>query len=109
MGIISPPAELCQFGFARKGAPAPGSRTDVLIPSLGHYIPLRGIGGGMGIISPPAELCQFGFARKGASAPRSRTEVLIPSSGHFIPLRGIVEVWGFEPQTFSLRTRRSTN
>ena len=22
---------------------------------------------------------------------------------------GLVEVWGFEPQTFSLRTRRSTN
>ena len=52
MGIISPPGELCQFGFARKGASAPRSRTEVLIPSLGHLIPLREIGGGMGIISP---------------------------------------------------------
>jgi hypothetical protein len=35
-----------------KGAPAPGSRTQVLIPSLSHLIPLRGIGGGMGIRTP---------------------------------------------------------
>ena len=34
------------------GAPAPGSRTEVLIPSKCHLIPLRGIGGGMGIRTP---------------------------------------------------------
>ena len=34
------------------GASAPGSRTEVLIPSSGHLIPLRGIGGGMGIRTP---------------------------------------------------------
>ena len=43
MGIISPEGELCFLGFAHKGASAPRSRTDVLIPSLGHLIPLRGI------------------------------------------------------------------
>ncbi len=88
-GLPRLPAELCQFGFARKGASAPRSRTEVLIPNSAHLIPLRGINGGMGITSPPGELCQFGFARKGASAPRSRTEVLIPNSAHLIPLRGI--------------------
>ena len=89
MGIISPLGELCQFGFAHMGAIAPGSRTEVLIPNLGHLIPLRGIGGGMGIISPLGELCLFGFAHMGAIAPGSRTEVLIPNLGHLIPLRGI--------------------
>ncbi len=73
------------------GALAPGSRTEVLIPSKGHWIPLRGIGGGMGIISPlrasSAKLASpLPF---GALAPGSRTEVLIPSKGHWIPLRGI--------------------
>ena len=79
---------------AGKGASAPGSRTEVLIPSLGHWIPLRGIVEVWGLSRLPASSANLAFGRKGASAPRSRTEVLIPSSGHFIPLRGIVEVWG---------------
>jgi hypothetical protein len=44
--------ELCILGFAHKGASAPRSRTEVLIPNLDHLIPLRGIGGGMGIRTP---------------------------------------------------------
>ena len=34
------------------GAFAPRSRTEVLIPSSSHYIPLREFGGGMGIRTP---------------------------------------------------------
>jgi hypothetical protein len=63
MGLSRLPASSALLASPAIGAFAPRSRTEVLFPSLCHWIPLRGIGGGMGIISPAGELCTLGFAR----------------------------------------------
>ena len=58
-------------------------------------------------------LCQFGCAFTMALTRRAvefaAAEFSSPQRSFDPASAGLVEVWGFEPQTFSLRTRRSTN
>jgi hypothetical protein len=44
-----------------------------------------------------------------ALARRAVEHLLIPDMSFDPATRDFVEVWGLEPQTFSLRTRRSTS
>ncbi len=59
------------------------------------------------------ELCLSRFAlslwRSRARQRIRQGRILIPSQVIGFRPAELVEVWGFEPQTFSLRTRRSTN
>ena len=100
---------LCQFGCAITWALARRAVEHILIPSKCHLIPLPRDWWRYGDYPDGVGLCQYGSAITLALTRRAVEHILIPSMSFDPAAAGLVEVWGFEPQTFSLRTRRSTN
>ena len=109
MGIISPGGELCEFGFAPERRLRAWQSNKLSSPQRSFDPAIAGLVEVWGLSRLRRALQIWLRSRKRRLRAWQSNKLSSPQRSFDPAIAGLVEVWGFEPQTFSLRTRRSTN